>query len=60
MKTILKAFVFSLFFAVSTLALPAGSGTFQTFPTYPTPGPLPLPSRSEISIMTAALIWPQS
>lgn len=38
MKTILKAFVFSLFFAVSTLALPAGPGSFQIFPTYPTLG----------------------
>jgi hypothetical protein len=42
MKTILKTFVFSLFFLLSTLALSAGPGSFQSFPTYPTSGISPI------------------
>lgn len=42
MKTILKTFVFSLFFFLSTLALSAGPGSFQSFPTYPTSGISPI------------------
>ena len=60
MKTILKAFVFSLFFAVSTLALPAGPGSFQTFPTYPTQDSPRGASHSGTSTTTAASIWSRS
>jgi len=37
MKSALKALAFALFFIVSTHAFSAGPGSFQTFPTYPTP-----------------------